>query len=117
MTENLKSALDHLSKTIKEYRNTDTSDVETMLKQLQQITGIIAYLSNEKASYHNKFQVKINQLILQGNPVSRAENEAHTEYPEIYLLRNIINSANQVVDAIRSIVSYYKTEKFNQQNQ
>lgn len=104
-------ALDHLSAEIKRYRETDIMDGEGLVNILQQITATLFYLEKERANYHDLFQTKINELVLSGSTVARAENEAHKCYPEMYLLRHIMQSAYEVVGAIRTNVSWLKTEK------
>jgi hypothetical protein len=107
--EHLKSAVDTLSEEIKRYRNTDPNDGNTLVECLQQITPILYYLETERANFHKKFQSIIHEEVLKGQSVARAENLAHVEVPEMYLLRRIMDSAEGVRDSIRTQISWIKT--------
>lgn len=107
----LEKALDHLTIQIKKYRETDVMDGESLVNILQQITATLFYLEKERSDIHDKFQNKINLLVLNGSTVARAENEAHKDYPEMYLLRHTMMSAYEVVGAIRTNISWLKSEK------
>lgn len=111
--QDLKKAIDHISEQIKFYRQTDVMDGNTLVSILQQLTATLFYLETQRAEYHDQFQRMTNQLILGGNSVSRAENEAHIKIPEMYLLRHIMSSAYTVCEALRSQISWIKNEKNN----
>lgn len=107
----LEKALDHITKEIQKYRQCDIMDGEGLVNILQQITATLFYLEKERSTYHAQFQDTINRLVLDGNSVARAENEAHTKIPEMYMLRHIMSSAYEIVGAIRTNISWLKTEK------
>ena len=107
----LEKALDHITKEIQKYRQCDIMDGETLVNILQQITATLFYLEKERSQYHSQFQATINRLVLEGNSVARAENEAHTKVPEMYLLRHIMSSAYEIVGAIRTNISWLKVER------
>lgn len=107
----LEKALNHLTENIKLYRETDVMDGEGLVNILQQITATLYYLEGQRSIYHDKFQTTINNLVLAGNTVARSENEAHVKIPEMYKLRHIMASAYEVVGAIRTNISWLKTEK------
>lgn len=107
----LEKALDHISIQIISYRTTGIMDGEKLVSILQQITATLFYLEKERSDYHVKFQKLIGSLVLEGNSVSRAENMAHVQIPELYMLRHIMNSAYEVVGAIRTQISWLKTER------
>lgn len=109
----MEKALKHLSEQIAIFRKTDAMDGEGLVNCLQQITATLFYLEGERAKYHDTFQQTINRLVLEGNSVARAENEAHKLIPEMYMLRRILDSAYECVGAIRTMISYLKQEKFN----
>ena len=109
--KDFEKALDHITGQIELYRETDVMDGESLVEVLKQITATLFYLEKERSSYHNKFQTLINQLVTGGDSVARAENEAHKQIPEMYLLRHIMTSAYEVVGAIRTNISWLKTEK------
>jgi len=106
-------ALNHISTYIKIYRDADPNDGNTMVECLQQITATLFYLEKERAVFHDQFQKRINELILEGSAVSRAENKAHAEIPQMYLLRRVMDSAYKTCDAIRTNISWLKTGLIN----
>lgn len=102
-------ALDNITKYVKIYRELDPNDGNGMMECLQQISATLFYLEKERAEYHDKFQKRISELVLSGESVSRAENTAHSEIPEMYLLRRVMDAAYVVCESIRSQTSWIKT--------
>lgn len=102
-------ALENVSNYIKLYRDADPNDGNTLVECLQQITATLFYLEKERAVFHDQFQKRINELVLEGKSVSRAENMAHAEIPQMYLLRRVMDSAYKCCDAIRTNVSWLKS--------
>jgi hypothetical protein len=49
--------------------------------------------------------------VLSGLSVARAENEAHVKVPEMYLLRRVMDAGYEVIGAIRTNISYLKSER------
>jgi hypothetical protein len=109
--DNLQKALDHLIVNVKQYRNTATMDGEALVEILQQLTATLFYLEGERSKYHDDFQKIINTLVIEGKSVARSENEAHVQIPEMYMLRHIMSSAYEVVGAIRTQISWLKSER------
>lgn len=111
--EALTRACDYLAEQVKLYRATPFDDGDSLIKILQQITATLCYIETHRSEYHNKWQNKVNTQVLEGASVSRAENVAHVEIPELYHLRRVMDSSYKVVDAIRTQISWLKTEKSN----
>lgn len=111
----LVKALDHITTEIKKYRELKELNGDILCVILQQITGTLFYLEKERAKYHNDWQAEVHRLVLSGQSVSRAENEAHVKVPEMYQLRRIMDSAYTTVDSIRSNLSWLKNERNNSQ--
>lgn len=109
----MKKALDHITAEIKKYRELKELNGDILCSILQQLTGTLFYLEKIRSDYHDKWQNKVNQLIIDGASVSRAENIAHKEIPEMYMLRRIMESSYKVVEAIRSNLSWLKNERNN----
>lgn len=109
----MKQALEHITKYIKLYRESDPEDGNTLVECLQQITSTLFYLEKERAVYHDMFQKKINELIAKEMSVSRSENEAHVLFPEMYMLRRVMDSAYTTCDAIRTQISWIKSGLVN----
>jgi hypothetical protein len=111
MTTDLQKQLDYLTGQIKLYKEIDIMDGEGLVNVLQQITTTLFFLENERSIYHARFQSTINELVLGGSSVSRAENMANVQIPEMYMMRRIMDSAYRCVDALRSQISWAKTER------
>jgi len=105
MKNDLEKSLDYLTEQIKLYRQTDIMDGEGLVQLLQQITATLYYLENERSKFHDEFQRIINSLVLDGNSVSRAENEAHVQIPQMYKLRHVMQCSYEIVGAIRTQIS------------
>ena len=59
----MEKALEHLDANIKEYRNMNPLNGERLNVLLQQITGILYYISGERSNYHEYWQTRLNELI------------------------------------------------------
>ena len=77
---------------------------------LQKITSLLYYLESVRSDIHDQFQIRISELIKDGNSVARAENIAHVEYPAMYQFRRIMDAGYKVTEAIRSNLSWIKSE-------
>jgi hypothetical protein len=107
----LQKTIDLLRLCIENYRDTDPNDGNTLLAIAQEVTALLYYLAEEKTRYHDNWQKYVFELTTtQKMNVNRAENSAHVEYPQLYQLRYIIRAGNEVVNIIRSQVSYLKSE-------
>lgn len=103
-------ALSHVAEQIKRYRELSPEDGGQMIECLQQISATLYYLEGVRAKYHDHWQSMVQKQVLAGDTVSRAENNAHVNVPELYKLRKLIDSAYVVCDAIRSQSSWIKME-------
>jgi len=106
-------SLNTITACIKEYEQSDLIHLERLNNLLKVLTSNLYYLESQRADYHAKFQSIIHTLTKEGKSVSRAENEAHTRVPEMYLLRRTLDAAYRCADAIRTNISYMKNEKRN----
>lgn len=106
-------ALELISNNIREYRQMEGSfDPELLLVILSQIVGTLHYLEGQRALAHQKYNEMVFKYSVEdGDPISKAEVKANKDVPELYLLRHIMNSAYKNVEAIRSTLSWLKTEK------
>jgi hypothetical protein len=50
-------------------------------------------------------------LVKQKHSVARAINQTNVEYPLLYQLRQCIDQGNRITDAIRTNISFLKSEK------
>lgn len=104
-------ALENMSDNIKLYRQMKTFNGDELLTILQQIVGTLHYLEGQRAEAYLTFTKRVNSYILEGMPVSKAESKANEDVPELYLLRHIMRSAYETVGAVRTTISYLKSEK------
>lgn len=109
--KDFEKALSHIAEQTKIYREADIRDGEVLNTCLQQISATLAYLETVRSEYHREFQDIIFKEVLKGSSVSRAENEAHVKVPEMYQLRRIMDGSYEVLNAIRSNISWIKSEK------
>lgn len=102
------SALNNLAKYVKKAREANKDDGDTLVKCLMEISCTMHYLADERAKFHDEFQNIINQRVLAGESVSRAENKAHVEVPQLYKLRQLMETGQNTIDAIRTNISWIK---------
>lgn len=84
---------------------------------LQKINGNLYYLETVRSEQHSLFETMVHNLVKEGNSVARATNTAHVEFPMMYQLRRIMDSGYRITDAIRTNISYLKSERTNTPNQ
>ena len=105
--------LDKLNRYVNEYYNCNRQDGEKLLMPLQKITALLYYLETVRGEVHDAYEGKVFELVKDGQSVARAINEANVTYPQMYQLRRLIDGAYRVVDAIRTNISYLKSEMNN----
>jgi hypothetical protein len=106
-------AINHIGNQIKAYRECGINDGNQLVEHLKQISATLFFLEKHRAQVHKDWQAALNRLVLEGMSVSKAENETHVKHPEMYLLRRIMDSAYTTIDAIRTQISWIKSEKSN----
>ena len=105
--------LDKLNRYVNEYYNCNRQDGEVLLMLLQKITSLLYYLETVRGEVHDAYEGKVFELVKDGQSVARAINEANVTYPQMYQLRRLMDGAYRVVDAIRTNISYLKSEMNN----
>lgn len=108
-------ALAQLSEWIKTYRRIEISPENGMRLNecLQQIVSIIAYLENELSDFHKEYHEKVQGGIKNELSVARAEHEANLSVPQLHKLRHVLKGAYEVAGAIRTNISFLKSEMNN----
>ena len=106
-----RNKIEDLNKYVKAYYQSNLQDGNELSMLLQKITGLLYYLESVRSSTHDLFETKVFNLVKDKQSVARAINAAHVEYPEMYQLRRIMDGGYRVVDAIRTNISYLKSEK------
>lgn len=112
MTDPSKQIAD-LSEYVNRYYKCNLQDGNELSELLQKITGLLFYLETVRCEIHDLYESKVFELVKEGNSVARAINEANVEYPTMYQLRRIMESGGRIVDAIRTNISFLKSERKN----
>lgn len=112
----LRDKIEDLNTYVDTYYESNLQDGNELSMLLQKITGLLFYLESVRSSTHDLFETKVFNLVKEKQSVSRAINEAHVEFPEMYQLRRIMDGGYRVVDAIRTNISYLKSEKQQSNN-
>ena len=102
--------IDKLNDYVNKYYNCDRTNGADLLLLQQKITGLLYYLETVRSETHDAFESKVFELVQEGNSVARAVNEAHVSYPQMYQLRRVMDAGYRIVDAIRTNISYLKSE-------
>lgn len=105
--------LKDLNKYVNEYYKCNLSDGNQLSKLLQKITGLLYYLESVRSEVHNAFESHVYEMVKDKKTVSRAVNEAHVTYPQMYQLRRVMDAGYRIADAIRTNISYLKSERVN----
>ena len=113
---NFQKQIEDLNKYVKEYYTCNLQDGNQLSKLIQKITGLLYYLETERSKTHDLYENEVFNLVKDGASVARAVNEANVKYPEMYQLRRIMDGGYRIVDAIRTNISYLKSEKQSNQN-
>lgn len=102
-----------LSDLVNEYYQADISDGGRLVELIKKITGNLFYLETVRAEIHDRYETKVFNLVKEGHSVARAINEANVEIPEMYQLRRILDAGYRITDAIRTNISFIKSEMQN----
>lgn len=108
--EEYKGVISSLNEDMNAYKSMSTDNGPGLNELLKDISSRLYYLETIRCRYHDLWQTRVKQLINNDSSVSRAENFAHVDYPQMYELRHIMTGAYGVVGAIRSNLSYLKKE-------
>ena len=101
--------VEKLNSFINEYYKSGLDGVK--LNELgKNISALLYYLESVRSEIHNEFQINIDQLIEEGNSVSRATNKTHVDYPAMYQLRDLMKAGYEVLGMIRTNISFLKQE-------
>lgn len=110
MTDPTKQITD-LNKYVNRYYNCNLQDGNELSELLQKITGLLYYLETVRCEIHDLYERDVFELVKSGASVARAINEANVKFPTMYQLRRLMESGARIVDAIRTNISYLKSEK------
>jgi hypothetical protein len=111
---NFEQTLENLTSYIQAYDDVSLNDGESLNFLLQKINTTLFYLENERAIFKKQYEMKVYDLTTNKKmTVARAVNFAEVEVPELYMLRRIMDSGYRISDAIRTNISFLKSEKRN----
>jgi uncharacterized protein YicC (UPF0701 family) len=103
--------IETLNEYVNKYYNCNRQDGNELSLYLQKITALLYYLESVRSQIHNNYEVEIFKLVKEGNSVARAVNEANVKHPMMYQLRRIMDGGYRIADAIRTNISYLKSER------
>lgn len=109
----MKSTLKKIAEIVKDYKQTDVLDGNNLNKQLKELTAYLYYIETIRTKAHQDYEKIIHTKVAEGFSVARATNEANVEVPEMYELRRLLESGYRVVDAMRTNISFLKSEMYN----
>jgi hypothetical protein len=107
--------IDRMNAMVNQYHKMDM-DGAALSELLKSFVSALYYMETVRADVHDKWQTKVKELIAEGSSVSRAENEAHVEFPDMYRLRRVMDAGYEIVGAIRTNISLLKHEQKLEQN-
>ena len=111
---NFEQTLENLTSYIQAYDDVSLNDGESLNFLLQKINTTLFYLENERSIFKKQYEMKVYDLTTDKKmTVARAVNFAEVEVPELYMLRRIMDSGYRISDAIRTNISFLKSEKRN----
>lgn len=106
-----KDVIERMNGLVNQYHKMQDLDGHTLAMILKDLSAALYYMETVRADVHNKFQSTIKRLVDEGLSVSRSENQAHVDYPEMYQLRRIMDAGYEIVGAIRTNISLLKHEQ------
>ena len=95
------------------YNAMDVLDGHELNYLIKDLTANLFYLEEIRSKYHDQYEGIIHKLVSEGKTVSRAKNEANVKVKEMYLIRRVMDAGYRISDAMRTNISYLKTEKHN----
>jgi hypothetical protein len=103
--------IETLNSYVNKYYNCDRTNGNELSLYLQKITAILYYLETARSQIHDQYETEVFNLVKDGSSVARAVNEANVKHPMMYQLRRIMSAGYRIADAIRTNISYLKSEK------
>jgi hypothetical protein len=109
----MNSSLERIKEIIKEYKNTDVFDGVKLNEQIKELTSRLYYIETLRTKAHQDYERVIYEKVKEGFSVARATNEANNVVPKMYEYRRLLESGYRVVDAMRTNISFLKSEMYN----
>jgi len=106
--------LDKITTIIEDYNSSDGHHPEGLLNMARTLAANLFFLEKHRANIQKKFEGQKYLLINNdGMPVSKAENVCNFRYPEMYMLRRVMEAGYKNLDIMRSEVSWLRAEMNN----
>lgn len=108
----MNEVLNKIADIIEDY-NTSQLDGVKLNNHLKMLTSYLYYIETIRTEAHERFEAVIHNKVKEGFSVARATNEANVSVPEMYKLRRLLDSGYRVSDAMRTNISFIKSEMNN----
>lgn len=106
-------SLEEITKCIEWYRTNKNAPPVKLVEIMRVITTNLYVLESHRAEYQKTFETLVYQYKDDGQSVASAVNMANVEVPEIYMLRRVMQAAYEVAGALRTHISFLKSEMNN----
>lgn len=107
----MEETLKEITDLVEEYKLMTSLDGHRLNSILQGITTRLHNLERIRSDYKNDYENLVHMGVKNGDSVARSTNDANVNVPQIYLLRRIMDSSYRVCDAIRTNISFLKSER------
>ncbi len=102
----LEEALSEYNSIVDTYYGIGSDDCETISELAKNLSVILSYLSWEQHEAYKKWVAIIESSTLAYN---KSEIIAHYKVPELYMLRKVVKSGYEILNIMRSNISYSKS--------
>lgn len=103
----LPEALDEYRAILDSYSGLNLDDIQETRRMMKDLSVILSYLALHRDNYHRKWI----GASMKYKVVAEGERRANEAIPERYMLRQIMNSGNKMLEVMRSNISYAKKEQ------
>ena len=104
----MKESLDAITTIIEDYAKGQHSP-EALLDMARGLAAHLFYLEKERSEIHKKFEGQ-KYLLMKTLAANKAETQCNFMYPEMYMLRRVMEGAYKNLDIMRSEISMLKRE-------
>jgi len=112
----MEKVLVEISEIIQEYNKMNELNGERLNILLKNLTTRLYYLETQRSEFHKQFNAVMHGEIQDGQSAASAKNKAERAVPELYMLRRIMEAGYENVGAMRTNISFLKSEMNNSIN-
>ena len=105
----MNEVLNKIAEIIEDYNKSELDGIK-LNNSLKLLTSYLYYIETLRTEAHERFEFVIYEKVKDGLSVARATNEANIQVPEMYRLRRLLESSYRVCDAMRTNISFLKSE-------